>query len=143
MERLDGQACELLRDWLGAGVPVLVSSDCDGFVMAAALRSLSLLATSRYHAQVLSASALVPTVAVTMDERLTNLSDELGLDKSLLLSVDDEDLAPRLLVALDSAWDEADAVRARIAEGVQTALRRLDAMGAWLCDQVDAFAGKR
>ena len=143
MERLDGQACALLRERLGAGVPVLVSSECDGFTMAAALRSLSLLVTSRYHAQVLSTSALVPTVAVTMDERLTNLSEELGLDKSLLLSVDDEDLAPRLLVALDRAWDEADAIRAQIAEGAQTALARLDGMGTWLRDQVDAFAAGR
>jgi len=144
MEQLDGQACELLSDRLGGDVPLLVSSECDVFVMSAALRSLSLLVTSRYHAQVISAASQVPAVAVTMDERLTNLTEELGTDSELLLSVNDPDLAPRLLVALDRAWDNADAVRAQIAQGVQVALARLDGMGEWLRAQVgEALLGGR
>lgn len=47
------------------------------------------------------------------------------------------DLAPKLLVALDHVWDDADAERARIAQGVRVALTRLDGMGTWLRDQLE------
>lgn len=100
--------------------------------MASALRSLTLLATSRYHAQVLATEALVPTVAVSMDERLVNLAAELRCDPRLLLSVDEPDLAPRLLVALDYACENASAIREGLAASLQNAKTRLDDMGRWL-----------
>ncbi|MBQ9001063.1 MAG: hypothetical protein IJ087_04340, partial [Eggerthellaceae bacterium] len=117
MEQLDGQACALLAERLermGLASPLLLSSERDGFVMAAALRSLSLLVTSRYHAQVLATGALVPAVAVSMDERLANLAEELQSDSRLLLQVDDQDLAPRLLLAMDFAYENADAIRQQL-----------------------------
>lgn len=49
------------------------------------LRSLRLLATSRYHAAILSLAAQVPQVAVGHDLRLSSLYDELGLRAEFFL----------------------------------------------------------
>lgn len=136
MEQLDKEACLRLNELMGGQVPMLLSNEHDGFVIAAALRSLSLLATSRYHAQVLATGALVPAVAVSMDERLDNLSQELGTDPRQLLHVDDNDLAARLLLALDDTWENAPAVRDTLAQGFAAATQSLDVMGEWLSEIV-------
>lgn len=129
MEQLDREACELVAERMGGNVPTILSNDTDGFVISETLRSLSLLLTSRYHAQVLATGGLVPAVAVSMDERLDNLAAELGVGEELLLHVDDEDLAPKALVALDRAWDGRAAVVDVLAEAkcrVQATLREMD-----------------
>lgn len=61
-----------------------LSNNEDGFVITEVLRSLDALVTSQFHAQVLSMEALVPTVAVSMDERLDNLAHDLGTQGKLL-----------------------------------------------------------
>lgn len=132
MERLDKEACWRLNDLMGGQVPLMLSKERDGFVMAEVLRSLSLLATSRYHAQVLATGASVPAVAVSMDERLDNLADELGTSSQQLLHVDDADLDARLLLALDYAWDNREAIRSELALSRETALATLADMGEWL-----------
>ena len=105
-----------LQAWRGTDtawtfdIPVVLSKNHDGYVMGEILRSSSLLLTSRYHAQVLATGANVPTVAVSMDERLDNLAAELGAPRDLLLHVGQEDLAERILIALDYAQDNRDAI---------------------------------
>lgn len=116
MERLDEDACRQLAKRLGGNVPVMLSKDLDGYVIGEVLRACSVLLTSRYHAQVLATGSDVPAVAVSMDERLDNLADELGMPPELLLHVDDEDLAERALHALAFAWDNRDAIAAQLAE---------------------------
>lgn len=132
MEQLDAEACYRLNDLMGVPAPLLISSEQNGYVMAEALRSLQLLATSRYHAQVLATGALVPAVAISMDERLDNLAQELGTDARQLLHVDDADLGSRLLLALDDTWEAAPAVRATLARGLEASQATLDAMGEQL-----------
>ncbi|MDO4399774.1 MAG: polysaccharide pyruvyl transferase family protein [Coriobacteriia bacterium] len=136
MEQLDAEACERLAARMGGSMPVFLSRDVDGFVIAEALRSLRLLVTSRYHAQVLATAALVPTVAVSMDERLDNLAAELGLGDDYLLHVGDAHLAERVLLALDDAHDASPAIRAQLQAGLDASLARLDAMGDWLETQL-------
>ena len=87
MERLDEEACRRLNALMGGHVPLLLSKDLDGFAITEVLRRLSLLVTSRYHAQVLATGALVPAVAVSMDERLDNLAQDLGTHDCQLLHV--------------------------------------------------------
>lgn len=141
MEKLDAEACQLLGERLGSAAPIFLSSDHDGFVMSALLRSLSLLVTSRYHAQVLATGAYVPTVAVSMDERLDNLAGELGTDPGLLLHVDDADLGPRVLVALDQACDNADSIREGLAGAYATVCAKLDDMGSWFVRELSSVEG--
>jgi polysaccharide pyruvyl transferase WcaK-like protein len=107
------------------------------------LRSLRVLVTSRYHAQVLATDTLVPAVAVSMDERLDNLARELGTDSRQLLHVDDADLDARVLLALDFAWSETPAIRRKLSTARARALETLDDMGAWLADYLapDSWTG--
>ena len=137
MEKLDAPACSLLARRLedrGVTAPLLLSADYDGYVMTAVLRALSLLVTSRYHAQVLASGALVPAIAVSMDERLEHLSAELGCDPRLLFGVEEADLAPKLLLALDYAHAHATAIRSDLAMALASEQSRLQDMGAWLVE---------
>lgn len=117
MEKLDEDACWQMAARLGGNIPVVLSKDRDGYVMGEILRSSSLLLTSRYHAQVLATATNVPSVAVSMDERLDNLSSELDLPDELLLHVGQNDLAERSLLALDFAQDNREAIVNRLDEG--------------------------
>lgn len=139
MEKLDEDACMQLAGRLGSNVPVLLSRDHDGFVLSEVLQSLSLLLTSRYHAQVLASNANVPAVAVSMDERLNNLLDELDLPGDLLLHVDEPDLAPRILLALDFAQDNLEELSKHIGERRAELVSLLDNMMGWLVEYLREF----
>jgi hypothetical protein len=70
-----------------------------------------------------------------MDERLDDLSQELGTSRSQLLHVDDTDLAPRLLLALDDTWADAAHIKEILAQALDAAIASLDAMNNWLASQ--------
>jgi polysaccharide pyruvyl transferase WcaK-like protein len=71
------------------------------------------MVSSRYHGIVTSMPGLVASAGITMDERIRNLMRERG-HEDLLMNVDDPDLGPKVLVALNKLARE----RERIAEGV-------------------------
>ena len=67
---------------------------------------------------------LVPSAGVTMDERIRNLMNERG-HQELLMTVDDPQLEPKLLEALETLYREGD----RIADGIgRTVVRNLKVM---------------
>jgi hypothetical protein len=74
--------------------------------------------------------ALVPSVGVTMDERIRNLMRERGHDR-LLLDVDDADLESKLLVALDTLCRERDAIRDALGRTVVKNLKAMARMGVY------------
>lgn len=81
MEALDEGAC---RDAMAImkHKPILIS--CNEFVgteIAAMLRQLSLLTTTRYHAMVLSMPGKVPFIGLSRDERIRGVMKELDLYK--------------------------------------------------------------
>ncbi|MCC8067569.1 MAG: polysaccharide pyruvyl transferase family protein, partial [Clostridiales bacterium] len=114
MERLDTDACIHLQAKLTVPVSVILSSEHDGFEMAAILRQLSMLITSRYHAQVLSMAAKVPGVAVSMDERLDNIIQEMDMSQHQLLHTDDTNLASELMNALEYVYSHQEYIRSKI-----------------------------
>ncbi len=131
MEQLDRPACEGFALRVG-GAPVFVSDRHIHREMLSLLRRGSLLLTSRYHAAVCSMPAGVPSVAVTMDERLRNLFDDRGTPE-LCLAVDAPDLGERLFHGLVRAYDERDALRAA---NLRTTHRNLAKMGKMGLDVV-------
>lgn len=133
MEAVDSSACEILRgllhERLGHLAPMVLSRDVDAGPLAAILTSLDELVTSRYHAQVLAMPAAVPTVAVSMDERLENISREMGLSDHLLLSVDDPNLGTSVSMALEYLDAHREEVRSKMREYRASSLESFERMG--------------
>ena len=122
-EQLDTRACRRVSEKLG-GVAVFSSEDYDMFQMVSILRAGHLMASSRFHGIVTSMPALLPSAGITMDERIRNLMHERGHD-DLLMNVDDPDLEPKLLVALEKLASDGE----RIADGIgRTVVRNLKTM---------------
>ncbi len=135
MEQLDRRACEELASRLPAGAPLLVSDEHDMYTLVSVLRQASLLVSSRYHAIVTSMPGGVPSVGVTMDERIHNLLHD-RKHRDLLFRVDDDDLAPRLLEAMRYAYAERERVREEILRFVPGQILKMGQMGIDLEDEV-------
>ena len=141
MEALDARACEALAPKLGQAA-ILTSEQYNMYELVSVLRACDLMVSSRYHGIVTAMPGLVPSAGVTMDERIRNLMQERGHD-DLLMMVDDPDLEPRLLVALEKLRGEADAVRDGIGRTVVSNLKRMARMGVFLeqnvCERYPEF----
>lgn len=130
MESLDADACRRLAARL-SGTPVFTSDQHDMRALVSVLRACSMIASSRYHAVVTSMPALVPSLGITMDERLRNLMTDRG-HEDLCLEADDPELGTNLRDALDVLDRDADAIRPGIGRAVARNLRRMARMGFFL-----------
>jgi polysaccharide pyruvyl transferase WcaK-like protein len=136
-EMLDREACEGLRDRLGAECPVIVSDDHDMYAMVSIMRQARLMLSSRYHAIVTTMPDGLPSAGVTMDERIRNLMADRGTPE-LALEVDDPNLAANVHTALLTLFTDAPRIRASIDECVLENLERMGQMGMDLVDFVRA-----
>lgn len=134
MEALDRRACEGLSERLG-GAPCLVSDDHDMYTLVSALRRANTLLASRYHAIVCSMPGLVPSMGVTMDERIRNLMADRGTPE-LCLEVDDPDLANKVEQGLSRLHSDAEALTDGIGRCVVNNLVRMGGMGMDLVDHL-------
>jgi polysaccharide pyruvyl transferase WcaK-like protein len=130
MERLDTRACEALAPEFG-GAPVFSSEVYDMYQLVSILRCSSMVVSSRFHAMVTSMPGLVPSIGITMDERIRNLLRERG-HEHLLLTVDDPDLEAKLPVVMEQMAAETDAVRDAIGRSVVRNLKTMARMGVFL-----------
>lgn len=137
MERLDRSAAAALAERLGGEVPLFVSDDHDIDAMVSLLRCCDRLVSSRYHALVCSMPGLVPSIGVTMDERIRNLMIDRGTPE-LALTVDDPELAAHLYDALRRVDADVEAVRDGIGRCVVRNLLRMGQMGQVLVDHLRA-----
>lgn len=139
MEALDRVAVEGLRDLyderFGERLPTFVSDEHDQHEIVALLRRASMMVSSRYHAVVCSMPAGVPSMGVTMDERLRNLFAERG-QPELIAEVTDDDLDQRILAGLRILHRSPQDVRRGIERCVAANLIRMGEMGAHLIEAV-------
>ena len=134
-EQLDRGACEDLAARLSFDVPLFVSDDHDMYDLVAVLRRCSMVASSRYHAIVNSMPAGVPSIGITMDERIHNLFHDRS-HQDFLLRVDDEDLGPRLLTAMNRATQEAERLQREIITYLPSQLEAMAKMGMAFEDEL-------
>jgi polysaccharide pyruvyl transferase WcaK-like protein len=134
-EMLDRGACEDLAARLDVPPPVLVSDQLDMYELVSVLRNAALMVSSRYHAIVTSMPGGVPSIGVTMDERIHNLMEERG-HTDFLFRVDDEGLGERLLGALRRLDREAERVRRDVLAFVPGQIRRMAQMGMDFADEL-------
>ena len=130
MERLDTNACQEIARRLG-GAPVITSDDHNMYELVSVLRCGDLMVSSRYHGIVTAMPALVPSVGVTMDERIRNLMHERG-HPHLLLTVDDPALETKLVAAMEELQKNCPAIREAIGRTVVKNLKAMARMGVHL-----------
>jgi polysaccharide pyruvyl transferase WcaK-like protein len=133
-ERLDARPARRISEKLD-GVPVLTSDDYNMYELVSILRACHMMVSSRYHGLVTSMPALVPSAGITMDERIRNLMRERGHDQ-LLMNVDDPDLEPRLLVAMDKLCREGESIAGKIGKTVVKNLKVMARMGVYFEEEV-------
>jgi polysaccharide pyruvyl transferase WcaK-like protein len=137
-EMLDRSACEAFARRLAVPAPVLVSDELDMYELVSVLRNASLMVSSRYHAIVTSMPGGVPSIGVTMDERIRNLMHDRG-HADLLLRVDEDGLADKLVTALRRMDRDAERVRREVLAFVPRQIRTMGQMGMDLEDEVRRF----
>jgi polysaccharide pyruvyl transferase WcaK-like protein len=143
MEALDLDACEKFCSQIDGPTGYFSSKFYDGFQMGSVLHKLSLLVTSRYHARVLSSTGGVPSIAVSMDERLYNIFNECGHIDDYYLKTDDPKLREKLSATMDRCWDNREQVTEQIECSIPGYLRTMSDMGkffrGWLEEQFDGI----
>ncbi|MBZ5706219.1 MAG: polysaccharide pyruvyl transferase family protein [Acidobacteriia bacterium] len=133
-ERLDRRPAQRIAKKLG-GVPVFTSDEYNMYEMVSILRACHMMVSSRYHGIVTSMPGLVASAGITMDERIRNLMRERG-HQDLLMNVDDPDLEPRLLVAMDKLCKDREAIADGIARTVVRNLKVMARMGVYFEEEV-------
>jgi len=133
-ERLDGRPARRISEALG-GVPLLTSEDYNIYELVSILRCCHMMASSRYHGIVTSMPGLVPSAGITMDERIRNLMRERG-HEDLLMNVDDRDLEPKLLVALNRLYTDGELIASGIGRTVVKNLKVMARMGVYFEEEV-------
>jgi polysaccharide pyruvyl transferase WcaK-like protein len=133
-ERLDARPAGRISQKLG-GVPVLTSDEYNMYELVSILRACNMMVSSRYHGIVTSMPGLVPSAGITMDERIRNLMRERG-HQDLLMNVDDHDLEPRLLAALEKLGKEGESIAAGIGRTVVRNLKVMARMGVYFEEEV-------
>src|SRR5947209_9760389 len=133
-ERLDARPARRISEKLG-GVPVLTSDDYNMYELVSMLRACHIMVSSRYHGIVTSMPALVPSAGITMDERIRNLMRERG-HQDLLMNVDDPDLEPKLVAALEKLATDGERIADGIARTVVKNLKVMARMGVYFEEEV-------
>jgi polysaccharide pyruvyl transferase WcaK-like protein len=133
-ESLDSRACRRISEKLN-GVPVFTSDDYDMYQMVSILRAGHMMASSRFHGIVTSMPALVPSAGITMDERIRNLMRDRG-QEDLLMNVDDDDLEPKLLAALEKLATDGERIADGIGRTVVKNLKLMARMGVYFEEEV-------
>lgn len=136
MERVDEKPCRALEARLERSGAMFLSGDSGADIMTGILRRLDLLVTSRYHAAVLSMEGGCPIIALSMDERLDGIMNELGSDRRYLLHTGDTGFAEKLTDAMHTAYSERDAIRNHIQEALPEYQKRLADMGAFMKEYI-------
>jgi hypothetical protein len=129
MEALDLKPCEEFTSRIKTPTGIFSSVYYDGYQMTSVLHKLSLLVTSRYHARVLSSTAGVPSIAVSMDERLYNIFSECGHIEEYYLKTDETDLGNKLAATMEKCWANREQVSKEILATIPGYLKMMSDMG--------------
>src|SRR5260370_372455 len=113
-ERLDARPAGRISEKLG-GAPALSSEDYSLHDLVTILRPYHIMVSSRYHGIVTSMPGLSPSAGITMDGRIRNLMSERG-HQDLLMNVDDSDLEPKLMAAMEKLATQGEAISVGIGQ---------------------------
>ena len=103
MEKLDTTACQHFKQMMDKECAMITSQDTSVFQMTSVLHCLDTLVTSRYHAAVLSMLKGMPIVAVSMDNRLDGLFEDIPVLRQHLHHIGDAHLSHQVIRSLKEA----------------------------------------
>ncbi len=136
MEKLDTQACHHFKQKMSEGCALITSSETPVFQMTSLLHCLDILVTSRYHAAVLSMLKGMPIVAVSMDNRLDGLYQDIPALADHLHHVGDVGLADRIIHSLEKAEANKSEIIDATSRYVDQCRLTLKEMSATLAKQI-------
>lgn len=105
MEALDENACKELMSQMKNKAILISCNEYVGTQIAAILRLLKMLITTRYHAMVLSMPGCVPFVGLSRDERIRGVMKETGLYDDYYVDYRTQDLANVLKTKISNIFD--------------------------------------
>jgi polysaccharide pyruvyl transferase WcaK-like protein len=129
MEHMDTTPAEDVANLMKSPAPVFSSDEYQANEMASILRSLNFLITTRYHALVLSMAAGVPVIAISHDERLESIMEELGLKEEYYFEynrLDPAELLPKLLSAAEKAVSQSEQISSSIKSAFPLFVARME-----------------
>ena len=137
MDWTDLDACTDLQGRIDGKPYIFSSRFYDGYQMTSALHYLSMLITSRYHARVLSMTGGVPSIAVSLDERLYNIYNECGQLDDYYLNTDEPALGAKLLPMMVKIWENREQVSLDIKCQLPRYLKQVADMGKFFRGYVE------
>ena len=142
MDATDFDACNDLSSKIDGKPYVFSSRFYDGYQMTGVLHSLSMLLTSRYHARVLSMNGGVPSIAISLDERLYNILYECGHLDDYYLATDDPELGEKLPPMMEKLWKNRKKVSGEVRDSLPRYWKQMADMGKFFRGYVEkSFPG--
>jgi|GEM_PF-536808 len=96
MEALDERSCKEAAAQMKNKAIIISCNEFVGIEIAALLRSLTILLTTRYHGMLLSMPGCVPFIGLSRDERIRGVMKETGLYDDYYLDYKDPEFAQKL-----------------------------------------------
>ncbi|MFH1435512.1 MAG: hypothetical protein ABIJ56_07320 [Pseudomonadota bacterium] len=137
MDARDLDACKQLQLELKHPAEIFCAHQYDGYQLCSILRALDLVVTSDYHGSVLSMTGGVPSVAVSLDERLANLFEETGHKPDYFFEAADPILADRLDDAVRKMMENRASLSTELLGRTRQYLEKLGNMGMFLRGYVE------
>jgi polysaccharide pyruvyl transferase WcaK-like protein len=135
MERLDRGSCERLSEKLDGAPPLFISDDYNMYELVSVLRNCAYMVSSRFHAIVTSMPGLVPSMGITMDERIRNLMNDRG-HPEMFLEVDEEDLGEKVYAGLQRLDRDSEQISDEIGRVLPQQLALMGQMGIDFMDEL-------
>lgn len=138
MEQLDRKACEDLAKLIGGVTTICVSDEYNMFEIIGILSRCDLLISSRFHAIVTSMPMLIPSIGVSMDERI-DLIMKARNHSRYLLKTNAVNLSQEVDRALHDAYENRQEVSHEIAICFANEVSKLYQMGEHLVKEIQRF----
>jgi polysaccharide pyruvyl transferase WcaK-like protein len=135
MERLDRGSCERLSERLDTPPPMFISDDYNMYELVSILRNCAYMVSSRFHAIVTCMPGLVPSMGITMDERIRNLMNDRG-HPEMFLEVDEENLGEKVYAGLQRLDRDSEQISDEIGRVIPQQLALMGQMGIDFMDEL-------
>lgn len=132
-EREPGKKLKILL----AGYNGARNTGADVRVISIAEQVRQIFGDEKVEMTVLSMDRGIPIIGISMDERLTDLLAEAGMDREFLLRTDDIQLEDDINHALKAAEEQSSQIRQKLQDKVRGHKEALHAMGAFLKTYLD------